>query len=172
MRTKRSAADIPENLKLCSMYIRRLRNSYKLSQQDFAKLLGTSATNICSIERGQHIPGPIIITNVARTFGVSADWLLGLSTNNTNTETLMKSEEFILNIRGEGSDILRQFPTYLNRTSRFNTYNQQTRKDILLYTTILNTGDKIFANRTDAENILKNCLENTNQKPGFLRVDR
>ena len=84
----------------------------------------------------------------------------------------MKSEEFILNIRGEGSDILRQFPTYLNKTSRFNTYNQQTRKDILLYTTILNTGDKIFGSRTDAENILKNCLENTNQKPGFLRVDR
>lgn len=172
MRTKRNAAEIPENLKLCSMYIRRLRNSYKLSQRDFAKLLGTSATNIFSIERGQHIPGPIIITKIARTFGVCADWLLGLSTNNTNSELLMKSEEFILNIRGQGSDMLRQFPTYLDMTSRFNTYNQQTRKDILLYTTILNTGDNIFSCRTDAENILKNCLENTNRKPGFLRVDR
>ena len=51
MRTKRNTADALENLQLCSMYMCLLRTRYLLSQQEYARLIGTSATNIWSIER-------------------------------------------------------------------------------------------------------------------------
>ena len=57
--------------------------NYKLSQGDMAKLLGTAVTNICTIERGQHLPGLCIISKAVTTFGVSADWLLGLANSPT-----------------------------------------------------------------------------------------
>lgn len=160
MRTKRNTADALENLQLCSMYMCLLRTRYLLSQQEYARLIGTSATNIWSIERGQHFPGPAIVTRIARTFGVSADWLFGLSPRDTNEETLAKSEDVMLKAEGAGSEMLHRFPRYKDPVSRKTDYSFQARKDILAYASILNFGAGKFSPRVDAKNRLQKLMEN------------
>ena len=164
MRTKRNPGDTPDNLKLCGIHIRILRMNYKLSQGDMAKLLGTAVTNICTIERGQHLPGLCIISKAVTTFGVSADWLLGLSKRDVNEPNLEKSEKLILMAEGQGSDILKQAQNYAALSARINTYKEKIRKEILVYASILNYGDEKFSRRLDAENCLKKRLEHTPSK--------
>ena len=121
MKTKRNPGDTPDNLNLCGIHIRILRMNYKLSQGDMAKLLGTAVTNICTIERGQHLPGLCIISKAVTTFGVSADWLLGLSKRDVNEPNLEKSEKLILMAEGQGSDILKKAQNYAAPSARINT---------------------------------------------------
>lgn len=164
MKTKRDPGDIPDNLKLCGIHMRMLRLNYKLSQGNMAKLLGTAVTNICTIERGQHLPGLYIISKTTTTFGVSADWLLGLIKQDVNQPTLEKAERLILTAKGQGSEILREASYYKSVSVRSDVYTEKARKDILVYASILNCGDDNFCRKMDAENYLKKCLEHIKSK--------
>ena len=164
MKTKRDPGDIPDNLKLCGIHMRMLRLNYKLSQGNMAKLLGTAVTNICTIERGQHLPGLYIISKLTTTFGVSADWLLGLTKQDMNGPALEKAERLILMAKGHGSEILRKASYYKAVSVRADVYTEETRKDILVYASILNCGDDKFCKKTDAENCLNKCLDHTKSK--------
>lgn len=59
--------------------LRELRGS--LSQCDFARKIGVKQTSYSSWERGVKDPAAQTVAQISSTFGVSADWLLGLSDN-------------------------------------------------------------------------------------------
>ena len=58
----------------------------------FAKRVGIDASVLSKYERGFVVPSAEVVWKICRTFGVSADWLLGLSDNqspnNDKSETI------------------------------------------------------------------------------------
>ena len=60
--------------------LRELRGS--LSQCEFASKIGVKQTSYSSWERGVKDPAAQTLALISSTFGVSADWLLGLSVGN------------------------------------------------------------------------------------------
>lgn len=57
--------------------LRDLRGA--MSQSDFAHKIGVKQTSYSSWERGAKDPAAQTLARIASTFGVSTDWLLGLS---------------------------------------------------------------------------------------------
>ena len=57
--------------------LRALRGT--MSQSDFAAKIGVKQTSYSSWERGIKDPAAQTVAQIASTFGVSSDWLLGLS---------------------------------------------------------------------------------------------
>ncbi len=57
--------------------IKDLRRSKKLSQTDFAKIVGVSQTTVTAWETGKAEPSSSAITRIADYFDVSTDYLLG-----------------------------------------------------------------------------------------------
>ena len=51
------------------------------SQVVFASKIGVSQNSYSRYESGERIPGIDVLAQIARTFGVSADWLLGIGTH-------------------------------------------------------------------------------------------
>ena len=64
--------------------LKELRGS--LSQSEFANKIGAKQTTYSSWERGIKEPGIFAIISISNTFGVSADWLLGLSDSRDSRE--------------------------------------------------------------------------------------
>ena len=50
-----------------------------MSQEEFATRTGTKQTSYSCWERGEKDPSISVLYQISTTFGVSADWLLGLS---------------------------------------------------------------------------------------------
>lgn len=65
---------IPFGEKLC-----KLRNKRKLSQAQLARKLGLSASVIGYYETGERYPSLQVLIDISRFFGVSIDYMLGLS---------------------------------------------------------------------------------------------
>lgn len=63
--------------------IKKLRTSRNLTQVEFAEKIKCNRQRIADWERGKSLPSVEDVALLSKTFGVSADWLLGL----TNTET-------------------------------------------------------------------------------------
>lgn len=57
--------------------IKDLRRSKKLSQTEFAKIVGVSQTTVTAWETGKAEPSSSAITRIADYFDVSTDYLLG-----------------------------------------------------------------------------------------------
>lgn len=66
--------------------IKDLRRSKKLSQTDFAKIVGVSQTTVTAWETGKAEPSSSAITRIADYFNVSTDYLLGRKENESSTE--------------------------------------------------------------------------------------
>lgn len=64
--------------------LRELRGD--LSQCEFAAKIGVKQTSYSSWERGVKDPAAQTVAQISSTFGVSADWLLGLSDNREGTQ--------------------------------------------------------------------------------------
>jgi phage repressor protein C with HTH and peptisase S24 domain len=56
--------------------LKGFRKSKNLTQQEFAKQLGTSASFISDIEKGKKLPGTSLLTSLKRIFDVDVNWLL------------------------------------------------------------------------------------------------
>lgn len=56
--------------------LRGFRLSDELSQLEFAKKLGLSPANLCDLEKGRKIPGPLRAIRIARKLGLSETFLL------------------------------------------------------------------------------------------------
>lgn len=56
-----------------------LRNRWDLSQGEVADLLGVTRTTVTNLENGWQEPSLETLIAVAKHFGVTADWLLGIS---------------------------------------------------------------------------------------------
>lgn len=63
--------------------LRELRNGAKISQAELAKSLGIVKSTLGLYETGDTVPDARTLCAIARYFGVSSDWLLGLSKNPT-----------------------------------------------------------------------------------------
>ena len=59
--------------------IKQLRNNRKLSQTELGLLLGVSKSVVSSYENNVHFPPYDVLITMSRVFGVSTDYLLGLS---------------------------------------------------------------------------------------------
>lgn len=66
----------------------KLREERKLTTQKVADDLGISRVSITHYEKGQRKPDIEILTKLSRYFGVSSDYLLGLSVSPTNNKSL------------------------------------------------------------------------------------
>jgi len=60
-------------------HIRELRTQRGLTQSELATLLGVSKSVISSYENGVHLPPYDILVRISSLFGVSCDYLLGVS---------------------------------------------------------------------------------------------
>lgn len=73
--------------------IKLLRNQRKLSQVDLGKVLGVSKSVISSYENSVHLPPYDVLLKMARFFGVSTDYLLGVSNHVTiNADGLTETQ--------------------------------------------------------------------------------
>lgn len=59
--------------------IRYVRNRENLTQTEFGKMIGQNYANISKYESGLLEPNLTVIRNIATTFNVSTDFLLGLT---------------------------------------------------------------------------------------------
>lgn len=62
-----------------SSRIKELRGSNNLTQTEFAEKIGTTQATLSSYENTNKTPSLDIVKNIAETFSVSIDWILGLS---------------------------------------------------------------------------------------------
>lgn len=61
--------------------LRKLRESRRWSQEYLAKRAGVTKSAISTYEQGMRTPSSDVLCAFAKTFGVSADYLLGLTEN-------------------------------------------------------------------------------------------
>ena len=66
-------------LKIFSERLSELRKANNLSQSELAKAIGKSHDIICSLELGRRTSTPETYIAIAQYFGVSLDYLFGLS---------------------------------------------------------------------------------------------
>lgn len=88
--------------KLCE-HLRELRGAS--SQSEFAAKLGTKQTTYSSWERGIKEPDLDTICNISTQFGVSTDWLLGLSERGGSAATATANGAHSIAVAGTGAKV-------------------------------------------------------------------
>jgi transcriptional regulator with XRE-family HTH domain len=74
VKTKASASDL-DDLGAVGRRIRQTRG-FELTQEDFARQLGISQSQLSKYERGLALPAAEVLLRMKRKFRVSVDWLL------------------------------------------------------------------------------------------------
>lgn len=59
--------------------IKQLRTEYEMTQEEFGKLFGVTKYAVSLYESGKSVPNDEIKKKMAEYFGVSLDWLMGIS---------------------------------------------------------------------------------------------
>lgn len=93
--------------------LKKLRLSKQLSQQELGNLLGITKVSICGYENGTRTPSLDILCEMARVFGVSTDYLLGMEIPIIDTD----NKQFIGSVSREDINIiysLRRYPNLYN----------------------------------------------------------
>ena len=67
--------------------LKELRLRHKLKQSDLAEILNVDRTTIAKYEAGKHGPSSEVLFAMAEYFGVSTDYLLGFSDEETKKPT-------------------------------------------------------------------------------------
>lgn len=111
--------------------IKFLRTSYNLSQTNFAKLLNFSLKQINHLEndrRNLTLEQALLINQI---FGVSIDWILGISDTPLTKESIEFAEDRLFKIM---NGTLSCFDTYFSNPNRLFDYSLQVRANILFLT--------------------------------------
>lgn len=58
--------------------LKTARQTNKITQQELAKILNTTRTNVCNYENDRNKPSADMIIEICKTLNISADWLLGI----------------------------------------------------------------------------------------------
>lgn len=74
--------------------IRDIRLKSKISTRELAELSGMSHSQIVRYEQGKSDPSSMVVIRYCELFGVSADYLLGLSDSNNVSEAQLTPDEF------------------------------------------------------------------------------
>ncbi|WNC90907.1 helix-turn-helix transcriptional regulator [Paraburkholderia sp. FT54] len=64
--------------------LRRLRTDARLSASEVARRIHMSQTYVCEVERNEHLPGLTMAADLAKLFGVSLDYIAGLTDREIN----------------------------------------------------------------------------------------
>lgn len=75
-------------LEIFSQRLRELRTSLGMTQKDFAKELGITASALSSYEKNNINPSISIARRIAENYNVSIDWLCGLSEKRNYNDTI------------------------------------------------------------------------------------
>ena len=73
--------------------IKFLRENEKMTQKELAQKLGSSVSNISKYELGQIEPNIDTLVAMSSLFGVSVDYLLGLSNNPTAAKSALNESD-------------------------------------------------------------------------------
>ncbi len=84
--------------------IRDLRKKHHMSQIRLSIELGVSQETISAYESGKHYPSYPSLVKLSEIFGVSIDFLMGLSEEKNTTKTYSSKEIMLLDIFNELSD--------------------------------------------------------------------
>lgn len=68
-------------MSIVSERIKQLREDNNLNKTEFAKKVGVNRTTITRYETGELKPTLDVMININKAFGVSLDWLAGLTDN-------------------------------------------------------------------------------------------
>lgn len=77
--------------------LKELRLRHKLKQSDLAEILNVDRTTIAKYEAGKHGPSSEVLFAMAEYFGVSTDYLLGFSDEETKKPTEAGVPDELLN---------------------------------------------------------------------------
>jgi len=86
--------------------IKALRTAHQLTQAELARKLGITRNGVNSWEQALSIPSPNYIVELSRLFGVSTDYLFGLSdhasinVSGLNTEDVALLSDLVSRLRG------------------------------------------------------------------------
>lgn len=83
--------------------LRELRRAADLTQSQLAEALGFAQTTIATYERGVKEPGREVIIAVAKYFGVSTDYLLGLTDDKNALAVVVRGEDIPKVLRDVGA---------------------------------------------------------------------
>lgn len=104
-----------------SSRIKELRTSLKMTQSDFASLIGSAQNALSGYENGDRTPSYELLMSIAENFDISIDWLLGLSDKKfLRIETYSDAFQLLINLcstkyqSGKSSII---FPTFNDEMS-------------------------------------------------------
>ena len=75
--------------------IKNLREDLDMTQTQVAELIPMNQSNYSKIERDQQEPDLIQLKRIAEIFGVSADFLLGISTDETAAKDALFARKII-----------------------------------------------------------------------------
>ncbi len=95
---------LERKISMLSKRLSSLRKSKKLTQAEQAKVLGIARTTYAMYEQGNREPDYDTLTKIANYFGVSTDYLLGL-TDKPNTDDRDPKTEIAKKIATEFPDI-------------------------------------------------------------------
>ncbi len=106
--------------------IRYLRKEHELSQQELAQKLGVNQTAVSQWERGVTTPSSVVMVNLCKLWGVTPDFLLGLSDERTSstiqqvdTEELQLLKELLDQLTPDQQQELLRYGRYLASQSPF-----------------------------------------------------
>ena len=81
------------DLKTLQERLKKIRSAYKLPVYEAAWISGVSKSAISAWETGVRIPAIDGLSFIAEAYGVSLDWLCGLSSEPYNTDSIRAAEE-------------------------------------------------------------------------------
>ena len=68
-----------ELAKISAERINMMKNAHDVTYREIERATGIAHTTLCSITKGEHVPNGYAVAVLSEYFGVSADFLLGLS---------------------------------------------------------------------------------------------
>lgn len=78
-----------------------LMKMQKMSQKELAEIIGVSQSNVTDWKNGKCIPSAPVLAKIATYFGVSVDYLLGLTditTIESKPDLLSKNEQYLITL--------------------------------------------------------------------------
>ena len=78
-KTEMTEEELKDNVSLFAQRLKELRLKRKVSQEKISKVLGLGICTYGTYEKDKYIPDAVTVRNMAKFFGVSADYLLRLS---------------------------------------------------------------------------------------------
>lgn len=97
--------------------LRELRIEHKLTQADIGKLLGVGKTSVSGYELGDRDPSSDALIKLSNYFGVSTDYLLGVSKERNNSEDLLAAhlDKDYKNLSADERDQIKNFIRFIKR---------------------------------------------------------